>query len=144
MKTAFALAPFAKRLSEFSGSFTNADGNGFILGDVRGEQWVWHFVCALKEGSTYQFPGAFLSYQAAPHYVTAHEIAAMAPCTATLASRSPCSSYFSTADGRWFGIGDPSSGAQISQFIWSLKDGETCRLPDAFLAYQKANRDERH
>src|ERR1041385_4970007 len=40
-------ATFAKRLSEFSGSFTNAEGRSFILGDIRGEQWVWHFVGAL-------------------------------------------------------------------------------------------------
>src|SRR4051812_22947301 len=37
-------ATFARRLSEFSGSFTDQDGNEFIVGDIRGEQWVWHFV----------------------------------------------------------------------------------------------------
>jgi hypothetical protein len=129
-------AMFAKRLSEYSGSFTNADRKRFVLGDARGEQSVWHFVGALKEGQTYRFPEAFLNYQAARHYVTATEIAAMSPCTATLAARNPCSSYFSTADGKWFGIGDPSSGAQVSQFIWSLKDGETCRFPEVFLSFQ--------
>src|SRR5437899_6420533 len=82
-------ATFAKRLSEYSGSFTNADGKRFVLGDPRGEQWVWHFVSALKEGQTYKFPEAFLNYQTARHYVTAREIAAMPPCTATLAARSP-------------------------------------------------------
>src|SRR5438034_2750526 len=96
---------FAKRLSEFSGSFTNTNGPAFFLGDIRGEQWVWHFVCALKEGQAYKLPGAFLNYQAAPHYVTAKEIAAMPPCTARLGARSPCSSSFTTADGKWFGIG---------------------------------------
>ncbi len=129
---------FAKRLSEFSGSFTNASGKAFVLGDIRGEQSVWHFVGALKEGQAHKFPDTFLNYQAAPHYVTAKEIAAMAPCTAMLAARSPCSSHFTTADGKWFGIGDPSSGAQISHFIWSLKDGETNKFPDVFLKYQKS------
>ena len=137
-----AMAPctvtFAKRLSEFSGFFTNATGKAFVLGDIRGEQWVWHFVVALKEGQAYKLPDAFLNYQTAPHYVTAKEIAAMVPCTAMLASRSPCSSYFTTADGKWFGIGDPGSGEEISHFIWSLKYGETNKFPDAFLDYQAA------
>ena len=130
-------ATFAKRLSEYSGSFTNADGKRFTLGDARGEQWVWHFVGALREGRSYKFPDTFTNYMAAPHYVTAKEIAAMAPRIGVLASRTPCSSYFATADGKWFGIGDPGSGAQISHFIWSLKDGETNKFPDAFLDYQK-------
>ena len=129
---------FAKRLSEFSGFFTNATGKAFVLGDIRGEQWVWHFVVALKEGQAYKLPDTFLSYQAAPHYVTAREIAAMAPRTAMLAARSPCSSYFTTADGKWFGIGDPGSGEEIGHFIWSLKVGEANKFPDAFLAYQTA------
>jgi hypothetical protein len=129
---------FAKRLSEFSGFFTNASGRAFVLGDIRGEQWVWHFVVALKEGQAYKLPDTFLNYQAAPHYVTAKEIAAMAPCTAMLASRSPCSSYFTTADGKWFGIGDPGSEEQISHFIWSQKVGEASKFPDAFLDYQAA------
>ncbi len=137
-----AMAPctvtFAKRLSEFSGRFTNATGRAFVLGDIRGEQWVWHFVVALKEGQTYKLPETFLNYQAAPHYVTAQEIAAMPPCAAALAARSPCSSHFTTADGKWFGIGDPGSGEQISHFIWSQKLGETNRFPAAFLDYQAA------
>jgi hypothetical protein len=29
--------------------------------------------------------------------------------------------------------------AQISQFIWTLKQGETCKFSDAFLTYQKQN-----
>ena len=130
-------ATFAKRLSEFSGFFTNANGKAFVLGDIRGEQWVWHFVGALKEGQTWKFPDAFLNYQAAPQYVTAKEIAEMAPCAAMLASRTPCSSCFMTADGKWFGIGDPGSGAEVSHFIWSLKDGETNKFPDVFLKYRK-------
>ncbi len=132
-------ATFAKRLSEYSGSFTNADGKSFVLGSNRGEQGVWHFVGALKEGQTYKFPDTFVNYQNASHFVTAKEIAAMAPCTATLASRTPCSSYFTTTEGKWFGIGNPGSETQISHFIWSLKDGETNKFPEMFLDYQKRN-----
>jgi hypothetical protein len=135
-------ATFARRLSDYSGSFTTADGKQFVLGDIRGEQWVWHFVCAVKEGKTYPLPAAFENYMNARHYVTAKEIAAMPPCTGTLASRTPCSSYFSTADGKWFGIGDPGSGVEISDFIWSLKDGETCTFPATFLAYQKLHQND--
>src|ERR1043165_694909 len=131
-------AMFVKRLSEFSGSFTTADGRGFVLGDPVGEQWVWHFLAALKEGQTYKFPDAFLNYQNAPNYGTAKAIAEMAPRTGTLATRSPCSSYFNTTDGKGFSIGDPGSGAQVSQFLWTLKQGETCKFPDAFLDYQAA------
>src|SRR5262245_14494873 len=59
-------ATFAKRLSGYAGWFTNAAGKSFILGDERGEQWVWHFVCALKEGQNYRFPDTFTNYLAAP------------------------------------------------------------------------------
>ena len=129
---------FAKRLSEFSGFFTNATGRSFVLGDIRGEQQVWHFVAALKEGQAYKLPNTFLNHQATTNYVTARQIAAMAPRTAMLAARSPCSSIFTTPDGAWFGIGDPGSEKEISHFIWSLKVGETNKFPDAFLAYQAA------
>ena len=144
VKEVTAMAPvtatFAKRLSSVSGSFTNAEGRSFILGDIRGEQWVWHFVGALKEGQTYKFPDTFTNYLDAPHYVTAEEITAMPPCRATLASRTPCSSFFMTAEGKFFGIGDPGSGRQISHFIWSVKDGETNKFPDVFLDFQKQNK----
>jgi hypothetical protein len=133
-------ATFAKRISGFSGSFRDAREKTFVLGDRGGEQAVWHFVNALKEGQTYKLPEAFVNYQAAPSYVTAKDIAAMPACTAVLAARSPCSSSFMTPEGKWFGIGDPSSGAQISRFIWSLRDEETNRFPDVFLAYQAAPR----
>ena len=129
---------FAKRLSGFSGFFTNATGKAFVLGENGGDQWVWHFVNALTEGKAYKLPDTFLNYQAAPHYVTAKEIAAMAPCTAMLAARSPCSAHFTTADGKWFGIGDPGSREEISHFIWSQKVGEANKFPDVFLAYQAA------
>jgi hypothetical protein len=136
MAMAPCTATFAKRVSEYSGAFTNAEGKTIILGDIRGDQEVWHFVCALKEGQTYKLPNTFSNYLSAPYYVTAKEIAAMPPCTGTLAARSPCSSIFSTTDGKWFGIGDPGSGAQVSRFISSLPDGETCKFPDAFLKFQ--------
>jgi hypothetical protein len=32
----------------------------------------------------------------------------------------------------------PGQRAQISHFIWSLKDGETCKFPDAFQAFVAA------
>ena len=100
---------FVKRLSEFSGAFRAADGKEFVLGSSDGDQAVWHFVSALKVGGAYQLPDAFVNYLAARHYGSASEIAAMTPCTATVAARSPCSSTFMTTDGKWLSIGDPGS-----------------------------------
>jgi hypothetical protein len=45
-------AKFTNRLSSYSSAFTTTEGKQFIIGDERGEQWVWHFVCALKVGQT--------------------------------------------------------------------------------------------
>ncbi len=128
---------FTKRLSVYSGTFTAADGKQFILGSASGEQWVWHFLATLKEGQSCKLPEAYLNYTNAPNYGTAKEIAALAPCTTTLVARSPCSGYFTMADGKGFSIGNPGSGAQISQFLWSLKAGEACKFPDVFRQYQK-------
>ena len=113
-------------------AFTTTDGKQFVIGDIRGEQWVWHFINALREGRTYKLPETFTNYQSAAHYVTSNEIAALPPCTATLAARSPCSSMFVTTEGKWLGIGDPGSGARVSHFIWTLKDGETCNFRTRF------------
>ena len=124
-------AKFTKTM-EYGGEFATAEGKRFVIGDIRGEQWVWHFINALRERRTYKLPETFTNYQSAAHYVTSNEIAALPPCTATLAARSPCSSMFVTTEGKWLGIGDPGSGARVSHFIWTLKDGETCKLPDAF------------
>ena len=128
---------FAKRLSEFSGFFTNANGKAIVLGDIRGEQWVWHFVVALKEGQAYKLPDAFLNYQAAPHYVTAREITAMVPRTATLIHGWHGSGYFKTADGKGFFIGGGRSGEEVDRFLRTLEEEKTYEFPDAFLKYQK-------
>jgi hypothetical protein len=132
-------ATYVARLSEYAAAFTDERGARFVLGDERGEQWVWHFVGALRPGQTYALPATFENYLSAPTYSTASQIAAMPACEATLAARSPCSSSFRTADGKWFTIGDPGSGAAVSQFIWSLADGQTCKLPEAFITYQKGH-----
>ena len=126
-----------KRVSAYSGTFTTAEGKQFSLGSPSGEQWAWHFLGTLKEGQSCKLPEAYLNYTSAPNYGTAKEIAALTPCTATLVQQSPCSGYFTTADGKGFSIGNPGSGAQISQFLWSLKAGEPCKFPDVFLQYQK-------
>ncbi len=125
------------RISEYAGSFTTAEGKRFILGSPTGEQWVWHFLGTLKDGQNCKLPEAYLNYINAPLYETAAKIAAMPSCTATLVERSPCSAFFRMADGRGFYIGDPGSGVQISQFLWSLKEGTPCKLPQVFLEYQK-------
>ncbi len=125
-----------KKLNEYSGYFTGSSGKSFIVGDEVGDQFVWHFVGSLKVGQSCKLPDAFTNFISARYYVTAEEIKGMSPCAGIIALRSPCSAYFTTADGRGFGIGDPGSGALISKFLWSLKDGETYRFPEAFLEFQ--------
>lgn len=118
-----------------------ADGKKFVIGSERGEQEVWHFVgTALKEGKTYEFPGAFLDYQNRKFYSTADEIKAMPAGKATLEQTRACDSIFRTADGKQFVIGDPGSKPEVSQFLKSLKVGETYEFPSVFLEYQKKSR----
>jgi hypothetical protein len=136
-----AMVPRAGTLtkrSDFSATFKMEDGREFILGDQVGAQEVWHYVNTLKEGQTYKFPDAFLLYRKSSYYEDAKQIAAMPPRTATLASRTPCSAYFTMADGNGFHLGGPGSGAEVSQFLWSLKVGPAYKFPEVFAAYQAA------
>ena len=123
----------------YSGEFTTADGKRFVVGSDAGEQEVWHFIGTIEAGQTCKLPEAFVNYTTAPGYATVEQIKAMAPRTGTLVQRSPCSSYFTTADGKGFVIGDPGSGEQVSQFIWTLKDSCRYAFPEAFLDYLKEN-----
>jgi hypothetical protein len=139
------MATFTSRLPRIGGEFTTTEGRRFIIGGIprigglpMGDSRVSLFVRALREGRTYKLPETFTNYLSATHYVTREEIAAMPPCTATIASRTPCSSYFLTTDGKWFGIGDPGSGPLISHFIWAAKEGKNYQFPDAFQKFAAA------
>jgi hypothetical protein len=72
-------------------------------------------------------------------YVTADQIGAMPPRKARLEERGPCYAVFRTADGKEFSIGSPVARSQVVEFIGSLKEGESYRLPEAFLEFQKTS-----
>jgi hypothetical protein len=135
-------ATLTKKISVYSGLFTVANVDQFILGSDVGDQAVWHFLGTLKIGQICKMPEAFLNYIAAPNYGTANEIAAMPPKTGTVVQSSPCSTYFTTADGKGFSIGNPGSGSQITHFLQSLESGRSYKLPNAFLDFQKQNSDK--
>jgi hypothetical protein len=111
------------------------DGRKFRIGSPMGAQEVWHFVATLKEGQTYEFPGAFLAFENRKFYVTAEEIRAMPPCKATVECAAPCYSLFRTADGKMFVIGDPGSKPEVWRFLGTLEKGQTYALPGAFVEY---------
>jgi hypothetical protein len=46
--------------------------------------------------------------------------------------------YFKTADGKDICIGGPQASVEMIGFIKSLHKGQTCALPDEFVAFQKA------
>ena len=47
--------------------------------------------------------------------------------------------YFKVANGSRVCIGGPSTSADLVAFIRSLSKGQTCTLPDAFVAFQKSH-----
>lgn len=46
--------------------------------------------------------------------------------------------YFTTADGKRMTIGGPNASTNMSAFVRSLRKGQTCALPDAFITFQKS------
>jgi len=46
--------------------------------------------------------------------------------------------YFTTADGKWIVIGGPNASADMIAFVRTLRKGQTCALPDAFITFQKS------
>lgn len=120
----------------FTARLRTADGKTFQIGSDRGEQQVWHFVAtALKQGETYEFPGAFVAYESGKYYGTSEAIKAMPACKASLELTGPCYSVFKTADGQWLTIGDPGSKPDVYEFLRSLTDGKSYEFPGSFLEY---------
>ena len=77
---------------------------------------------------------------AVPVYEMAQEIKAMPPCKAKVVHTYPCYSRLRATDGKEFCIGSPGASPEVSRFLETLKDGQTYRFPDAFLAYQQQPR----
>ena len=80
-----------------------------------------------------------LEEMAAPvYYDTAERIKAMPPCKAIVGHPGIHWSHFTTTDGVKFCIGSPGATQEVRLFLQTLKERQTYKLPDAFLAYQKA------
>jgi hypothetical protein len=77
------------------------------------------------------------SAEAVPIYETAKEIKAMPPCKATVVHTYPCYSLLRATDGKQFCIGSPGATLEVGNFVETLKDGQTYKIPGAFLTYQK-------
>jgi hypothetical protein len=125
-------------------------GQPFIVGGAAGDQEVWHFLATLVHGrETCDLPADFLAFESRKFYPTAQDIAAMPPCKATVIVAAPCYCMFrktpsdsaaaTATANEIFVIGDPGSKPLVWRFLSTLEHGQTCDLPAAFLAYQKAH-----
>jgi hypothetical protein len=120
--------------------FTTADGKGFWIGGPGGGKEFDGFLDSFWPGQAYELPGAFLEYEKHPDYISIARITSMAPRTGKVTDIGPCYAVFETADGKEFSIGNPSSRAEVTHFLLTLKKGVSYKLPDAFLAYHAAPR----
>ncbi len=120
--------------------FTTVDGKGFWIGGPGGAKEFDGFLDSLWHGRAYELPGAFLEYEKHPDYISVARITSMAPRTGKVTGIGPCYAVFEMAEGKAFSIGDPSSGAEVTHFLLTLKEGASYKLPDAFLAYHAAPR----
>ncbi len=137
-----------------------ADGRQFCLGSPGAAQEVWNFLATLKQGQTFELPGAFLEHlkQTAtakpadnppagakqpeattiPSYITAAQIMAMAPVKATVEHKETFTARLRTADGKLITLGSDRGAQEVWHFVGTaLKTGQTYELPAAFLAYQQ-------
>jgi hypothetical protein len=55
-----------------------------------------------------------------------------------LADANWVAAYFTTADGKRICLGGPGASADLVAFMRSLRKGQTCALPDAFISFQKS------
>lgn len=72
-----------------------------------------------------------------PDYATAEQIKTLPRCQVAVVEKNPCNSLFRTSDGKMFYIGSPAARQDVIQFLETLKHGQTCELPSAFLDYEK-------
>jgi hypothetical protein len=59
---------------------------------------------------------------AAPVYETAEQIKSMPPCQATVEPTAPCSSLFTTIDGKKFYIDSPGATREVGNFLGPLQE----------------------
>lgn len=73
---------------------------------------------------------------------TAEQIRSLRHCKATMEKCHPCYSVFRTEDGRALTIGSPGASPDVTQFLRTLKEGQTYAFPKTFIDYQRT-RDQR-
>ena len=66
---------------------------------------------------------------------TVDEIKAMPPVRATVRALTPCSADLLTETGTTIHLGSPKAPAEVVRFVSALKQGDTCDLPHAFVAF---------
>jgi hypothetical protein len=75
---------------------------------------------------------------AMPRYITAAQIKAMPPATATVEHKETFTARLRTADGKQFTLGSDRGEQDVWHFVGTaLKVGQTYELPGAFLDYQQ-------
>ena len=67
------------------------------------------------------------------------QILAMPSRNATVIETAPCYTVFRSEGGRTFVIGSPDAPSEVVYFLQTLEKGRECRLPEAFMEYQKKN-----
>ena len=76
------------------------------------------------------------------------QVLAMPSCHATMLEPCACYALFKDDFGRTFYIGSPGASVDVEYFIHSLKEGEACYLPEAFMQFlakqKKAGPDTGH
>jgi hypothetical protein len=63
------------------------------------------------------------------------QVLAMASCNATMMDDCACYALFKDDSGRTFYLGSPGASEDVEHFIHSLKVGEACYLPHAFMEF---------
>lgn len=70
------------------------------------------------------------------------QVRAMPSCTATVQEIAPCYARLKTEDGRVLYIGSPGAAPEVVGFVQTLQKGKTYFLPDAFMKYQRDQREK--
>ncbi|MEI7732112.1 MAG: hypothetical protein WCO56_21235 [Verrucomicrobiota bacterium] len=63
------------------------------------------------------------------------QVLAMPSCHATMVEPCACYAMFKDDFGRTFYLGSPGASEDVENFIHSLKEGEACYLPTAFMEF---------
>jgi len=89
----------------------------------------------IKKGQTgsVTFPEGWREY----YFVPIDKFKEMPRLKATLLGNQRAYAFFTTPDGKNLSIGGPAASREIMRFLRTLKEGETCLLPDAYITSLK-------